>query len=222
MSELNIIYEDKYLIGVEKPYGVMSQGNEKTKSLCDDIGEYLRKCGENNTVYVIHRLDKTTGGVIVFAKTKEAASKMSALVQNGGFHKIYYAVVEGKLEKETDVLSDLLYHDKVKNKTYVVKRERKGVKKAKLSYLSLREAVYNGVDVTKVEVKLYTGRTHQIRVQFASRKHPLVGDKKYGAKVSSDNIALWSKEISFVHPITKEFVKISAEPRNEVFKVCEH
>ncbi len=221
MNELKILYEDKYLIGVEKPYGVMSQGNEKTKSLCDGISEYLSQNGENSTVYVIHRLDKTTGGVMVFAKTKEAASKMSALVQNGGFHKIYYAVVEGKLEKETDVLSDLLYHDKGKNKTYVVKRERKGVKKAKLSYVILDESVYNGSDVTKVEVKLYTGRTHQIRVQFASRKHPLVGDKKYGAMINSKQIALWSKEITFVHPVTKEFVKISAEPINDVFDVFE-
>ncbi len=217
--ELRILFEDKYLIAVVKPYGVLSQGNENTKSLCPELCDYLKAKGEKGEIFVIHRLDKTTGGVMVFAKTKEAAAKMSALIQNGKFHKVYYAVVEGKLSRKTGALSDLLYHDKGKNKTYVVKRERKGVKEAKLCYVSHTEAEYNGCDVTKVEVLLLTGRTHQIRVQFASRKHPLVGDRKYGSTISSKQIALWSHEINFQHPMTNEFVKITAEPENEVFDV---
>ncbi|MBQ8860433.1 MAG: RluA family pseudouridine synthase [Ruminococcus sp.] len=217
--ELKILFEDKHLIAVVKPYGVLSQGNEKTKSICNDIAEYLKKKGEKGEVFVLHRLDKTTGGVIVFAKTKEASAKMSALIQSGEFHKVYYAVVEGKLSRNTGALGDLLYHDKAKNKTYVVKRERKGVKEAKLCYVSHGESIYNDKEVTKVEVLLLTGRTHQIRVQFASRKHPLVGDRKYGSSINSKEIALWSREINFKHPMTNEFVKITAEPENGVFDV---
>lgn len=216
---LRILFEDEHLIAVVKPYGVLSQGNENTKSLCSDLGDYLKAKGERAEVFVIHRLDKTTGGVMVFAKTKDASAKMSALVQSGKFHKIYYAVVEGKLSSQTGELSDLLYHDKAKNKTYVVKRERKGVKQAKLCYTSCGEAEYDGCVVTKVEVLLLTGRTHQIRVQFASRNHALVGDRKYGSAIKAKNIALWSHEISFTHPFTHELVKITAEPENEVFDV---
>lgn len=219
MSDIKILFEDKHLIAVIKPYGVLSQGNENTKSLAGDISDYLKAKGEKGEVFVLHRLDKTTGGVIVFAKTKEASAKMSALIQNGELHKVYYAVVEGKLSDRTGTLEDLLYHDKAKNKTYVVKRERKGVKKAKLCYEALCESKYNGADVTKIRVRLLTGRTHQIRVQFASRKHPLVGDRKYGSAVNSKQIALWSYEVSFTHPITDEFIIITEKPENEVFNV---
>jgi len=219
MNDLKILFEDEHLIGVVKPYGVLSQGNENTHSLCDDIKEYLRAKGESAQVYVIHRLDKTTGGVMLFAKTKEVAGKMSTLVQNGDFHKVYYAVVCGEVVHKTGALADLLYHDKQRNKTYVVKRERKGVKIAKLCYVSHGTAVYKDVPVTKVEVLLLTGRTHQIRVQFASRKHPLVGDRKYGSTIANDTIALWSHEINFKHPVTNECVKIIAEPDSDVFCV---
>lgn len=219
MSELKVLYEDKHLIAVIKPYGVLSQGNENTKSLCDDISSYLKEKGENGECYVIHRLDKTTGGVMFFAKTKAVASKMSTLIQNGGFHKVYYAVVSGKLEHNSGALADLLYHDKAKNKTYVVKKERKGVKIAKLCYVSHGCAQFENNDVTKVEVLLLTGRTHQIRVQFASRKHPLVGDKKYGSSLPYKQIALWSREINFKHPFSGEFIKVTAEPELPVFNL---
>lgn len=219
MDKLNILYEDKHLIAVVKPYGVLSQGNENTKSLCDDISSYLKEKGENGEVYVIHRLDKTTGGVMFFAKTKAMAAKMSTLIQNGEFHKVYYAVLSGKLEKKTGALADLLYHDKAKNKTYVVKKERKGVKIAKLCYVSHGCAQFENKDVTKVEVLLLTGRTHQIRVQFASRKCPLVGDRKYGSDIAYKNIALWSREINFKHPFSGEFVKVTADPKSDIFNL---
>lgn len=219
MEKLNILYEDKHLIAVVKPYGVLSQGNENTKSLCTDISDYLKEKGESGEVYVIHRLDKTTGGVMFFAKTKAMASKMSALIQNGDFHKVYYAVISGMLEHKTGALADLLYHDKAKNKTYVVKKERKGVKIAKLCYVSHGNAQFESKDVTKVEVLLLTGRTHQIRVQFASRKHPLVGDRKYGSEIAYKNIALWSREINFKHPFTGEQIKVTADPESDIFNL---
>ncbi len=219
MSELKILYEDKHLISVVKPYGVLSQGNENTKSLCDDITAYLKDKGESGEVYVIHRLDKTTGGVMFFTKTKAMAAKMSALIQNGEFHKVYYAVVSGKLEHNTGALADLLYHDKAKNKTYVVKKERKGVKVAKLCYVSHGSAKFENKDVTKIEVLLLTGRTHQIRVQFASRKHPLVGDRKYGSDIAYSQIALYSREINFKHPFTNEMIKVTATPELPIFNL---
>ena len=219
MEKLQVLYEDRHLIAVVKPFGVMSQGNEKTHSICDDINEYLKAKGENTEAFVIHRLDKTTGGVMFFAKTKVAASKMSTLVQNGGFHKEYLAVLCSVPDENSAELSDLLYHDKMKNKTYVVKRERKGVKKARLSYEALLEKEYNGTMCTLVKVKLYTGRTHQIRVQFASRKFPLVGDRKYGTKVEDKTIALWSHKISFIHPFSGENVEVTSKATDGAFSV---
>ncbi len=217
MSGLQILFEDRHLIAVVKPFGVMSQGNEKTRSICDDINEYLSAKGENSEAFVIHRLDKTTGGVMFFAKTKVAAGKMSTLIQNGEFHKEYLAVLCGVPDEKSSELTDLLYHDKGKNKTYVVKRERKGVKKARLFYEVLCEKEYKGALCSLVRVKLFTGRTHQIRVQFASRKFPLVGDRKYGASVEDKNIALWSHKISFTHPFSKENVEVSALPNEGAF-----
>lgn len=217
MSELDILFEDRHLIAVVKPFGVMSQGNENTYSICDDINEYLRGKGEDSDVYVIHRLDKTTGGVMFFSKTKLMAGKMSALIQNGEFHKEYLAVVCDEPEKKFDELSDLLYHDKQKNKTYVVKRERKGVKKARLYYEVISTGEYAQKTCSLVRVKLFTGRTHQIRVQFASRKNPLVGDKKYGTTIDDKNIALWSHKISFIHPLTKEKIEVSADASDGAF-----
>lgn len=211
MNELKILFEDEHLICVVKPFGVLAQGNDSTHSLCDDISAYLKTKGEKGEVYVVHRLDKTTGGVMVFAKTKQTAGKLCELIAQNKLSKTYHAVVCGQVNSESSVYVDLLYHDKGKNKTYVVKRERKGVKKAELSFVVLNSAVYNDAVVTKVEVHLHTGRTHQIRVQFAHRKTPLVGDRKYGATVSDKTIALWSREISFSHPITSELVKVTAD-----------
>lgn len=219
MSGLQILFEDRHLIAVVKPFGVMSQGNDKTSSICDDINGYLSEKGENPTAYVIHRLDKTTGGVMFFAKTKEAAGRMSKLIQNGEFHKEYLAVLCGVPENKSGELTDLLYHDKGKNKTYVVKRERKGVKKARLFYQLVCEKEYKGTSCSLVKVKLFTGRTHQIRVQFASRKFPLVGDRKYGAAVEDKTIALWSHKISFIHPFSGENIEVSASVNEGAFSM---
>ena len=219
MGKLEILYEDKHLISVAKPFGVLSQGNEKTHSICDDINEYLKEKGENSQVFVVHRLDKTTGGVMFFAKTKVMAGKMSSLIQNGGFHKEYLAVLCSVPDEKSAELSDLLYHDKMKNKTYVVKRERKGVKKARLFYEVLAEGEYIGFECSLVKVKLFTGRTHQIRVQFASRKHPLVGDRKYGTQIEDKTIALWSHTITFPHPLTGENIEVSASTSDGAFSV---
>ena len=218
-TQLDILYEDKDLICVTKPYGVLSQGNENTHSLCDDIKHYLEQKGESAQVYVLHRLDKTTAGAIVYAKTKSMAQQMSTLIANGGFHKTYLCIVQGSMSDKKAMLEDLLYHDKQKNKTYVVKRERKGVKVAQLVYEVLGEKEHEQDTLSLVKVELLTGRTHQIRVQFASRRHPLVGDKKYGSNKASTEIALWSHKIEFVHPKTNENLVVTSTPDTEIFNI---
>ncbi|MFQ8766707.1 MAG: RluA family pseudouridine synthase [Oscillospiraceae bacterium] len=140
------------------------------------------------SIYPVHRLDQAVGGVMVFAKTERMAAKLSKAIQEGKLQKEYLAVLTKRPEEDSGELHDLLFHDRFKNKTFVVSKERKGVKKAALSYRVLAES--NGRCL--VHVRLSTGRTHQIRVQFASRGCPLVGDGKYGSRVNAASPALWS------------------------------
>ena len=165
-----------------KPVGVLAQGEG------EDCLPQLLALQLGCAIYPVHRLDRAVGGVMVFAKAPTAAARLSRAVQEGTMQKEYLAVLEKRPEADSGLLEDLLFHDRFKNKTFVVKRERKGVKKAKLSYTVLEEA--DGKCL--VHVKLYTGRTHQIRVQFASRGWPLLGDGKYGARGKADAPALWS------------------------------
>lgn len=199
--DITILYEDEYLIFAVKPVGVLSQkgdGENMIDLLSQNRGE----------VYPVHRLDTAVGGVMVFAKTKQAAAKMCALVSENQLHKQYLVVLQGVPEKESDTLVDLLFKDSRKNKSFVVKRERKGVKKASLEY----NLISSKDDLSLVKVKLHTGRTHQIRVQFASRKLPLLGDGKYGSKCNKCSVALWSESLSFVHPYTKKEIGFTASP----------
>ena len=165
-----------------KPVGVSAQGDGADclpKLLASQLG-----C----EVFPVHRLDQAVGGVMVFAKTPSAAARLSKAVQEGTMQKEYLAVLEKRPEADSGTLEDLLYHDRFKNKTYVVNRERKGVKKAKLSYRVLAEIDGRCL----VHVRLYTGRTHHILVKGSSRGCPLVGDGKYGGRVKANAPALWS------------------------------
>ena len=201
IMDIQILYEDNYLIFAVKPVGVLSQKGDG-ENMIDLLS---RGRGE---VYPVHRLDTAVGGVMVFAKTPRAAAGLSALVSKNEIEKRYLAVLQGVPEKASDVLKDLLFKDSRKNKSFVVKRERKGVKKASLEY----ELVSSKNELSLVKVKLHTGRTHQIRVQFASRKLPLLGDGKYGSRCNKCTVALWSNELSFVHPFTNERLSFTASP----------
>ena len=204
---ISILYEDKHLVVCIKPRGVLSQTDSKGSDAMPEL--LATQCG--GVFYPVHRLDREVSGVMVYARTREAAAKLSQLVgDHEKFCKQYLAVAEGILEEKEGFLEDLLFHDRFKNKTYVVDRMRGGVKAAKLSYEVLEEKEGKSL----VRVRLYTGRTHQIRVQFSSRGLPLAGDRRYGAAGGGD-IALFSESLTFPHPITKKTISVSHRPEAE-------
>ena len=174
---MEILYSDKDLVVLVKPVGMDSE-HEVPAALGGEI-------------YPIHRLDKNVGGVMVYAKTKTAAAALSKAVQEGTMVKEYVAMVHG-CPPETGDWEDLLWKDSAKNKVFVVKRERKGVKKARLEYKRLTEG-----ETSLVRIRLHTGRSHQIRVQFSSRGFPLVGDHKYGSRDEHKEPKLFSCRITF-------------------------
>ncbi len=178
---MEILYSDKDLAVCIKPVGMDSE-QDVPGALKEALG------GE---VFTVHRLDKNVGGVMVFARTKKAAAALSQLIQQGSFVKEYVAQVHGNVPEAGD-WEDLLFKDSRKNKVIVVKRQRAGVKEARLEFTRLR-----GGETSLVRIRLHTGRSHQIRVQFASRGFPLVGDHKYGSRDAATAPMLYSCRIAF-------------------------
>ena len=174
---MEILYSDKDIVVCIKPVGMDSE-HELPQAL-------------GGTIFTVHRLDKNVGGVMVYARTKQAAAALSRAIQEGTMVKEYVALVHGTPPESGD-WQDLLWKDSTKNKVFVVKRERKGVKKARLEFTRLQEG-----DPSLVHVRLHTGRSHQIRVQFASRGYPLVGDRKYGGKDDAPAPMLFSCRLTF-------------------------
>ncbi len=205
---MKILFSDEHIAVCIKPRGVVSQGDVvgRENMLCL-LEEVL-----GGPIYPLHRLDREVGGVMVYAKSKTAAANLSRDIAEHRFKKEYLALVHGVPETKNGEMKDLLFKDSSKNKSFVVKRERKGVKKASLEYELLNTVDTENGPLSVMRVLLHTGRTHQIRVQFASRKMPLVGDRKYGARDNFSVLGLWSYKISFSHPITKELLSFSAEP----------
>lgn len=200
-SNIEILFEDNDILVINKPVGVLSEDSPKGEK---GILTHLQK--EN--IHLLHRLDREVGGVMVFAKNKKSASALSTDIANGRFYKSYLAVTDGIPENDEGVYKDLLFKDSKKNRSFVVNRMRKGVREASLEYVVLKKSEKNAL----VKVLLHTGRTHQIRVQFSSRKTPLTGDGRYGSKVRDCNIALHSHKIRFTHPTTKKEVEFISEP----------
>lgn len=184
---IEILFENNDFVVCVKPIGVASQ-NDNTQDMVKLLSQQT-----GSEIFPVHRLDTAVGGTMVFAKNSKIAADLSKQIQNGTFKKKYLAVVSGKPEADSGVFEDLLFKDSRKNKSYVVKRERKGVKKAKLEY----ELISHNDGMSLISILLHTGRSHQIRVQFASRKMSLIGDGKYGNKDNRCNVALWSSEIAF-------------------------
>jgi 23S rRNA pseudouridine1911/1915/1917 synthase len=197
-DDIMILYSDSEIVVCIKEKGVLSQqGKPGQKTMIDILSA---ECASE--IYPVHRLDKEVSGVMVYAKTQKAAANLSAQVSERKMEKHYIATTEKSDLPPEGTMEDLLYFDKGKNKSFVVKRERRGVKKAILEYRELSA----DAERTTYRVRLLTGRTHQIRVQFASRKYPLVGDRKYGSKVDGD-IGLVSCFIGFTHPKTGEWME---------------
>ncbi len=203
MSELHILYHDKYLAVAVKPAGVLSQPDRTGDKAMTDLLKEALGC----TVFPVHRLDRAVGGVMVYALTKETAGKLSAVVGEERFRKEYLAVIDGIPEEKTGMLTDFLLHDKMRNMTSVVSEKMKDAKEARLSY----EVLQSNECGSLVRVLLHTGRTHQIRVQFSSRGMPILGDGRYGSR-ARHGVALWSYRLSFVHPITRKNLTLHALP----------
>lgn len=190
---MEILYSDRHIAVCIKPVGLDSEA-EVPAALKEQLG------GE---IFPIHRLDKNVGGVMVYARTKQAAADLSKTVQEGTMVKEYVAMVHGTPPESGD-WEDLLWKDSKKNKVFVVKRQRGGVKKARLEFKRLTEG-----ETSLVHVRLHTGRSHQIRVQFSSRGFPLVGDHKYGSRDERTKPMLFSCRITFPYRReTKMFEKM--------------
>ena len=202
MNDLKIFYEDNHIIVVEKKANILSQADStKDIDMLTVIKKYIKeKYNKPGNVYLglVHRLDRPVGGIMVFAKTSKAASRLSEEVRNHTLKKTYLAVVHGILEKSDGVFSD--YLKRIGNGNTIVTTKNDG----KYSELHYKVLSYNKKDKqTLVEINLITGRHHQIRVQFASRGYPLCGDQRYG-KEDKTQIALYAYKLEFIHPVTKE------------------
>lgn len=204
---MKVYYEDNEIVVLEKPYGASSQESNGVSVL-----SLLKEMGID--AFCVHRLDTQTTGVMVYAKTSKSASFLSSQMSNRQFYKQYLAVCHGIPQKEGEML-DILYHDKFKNKSFVVKNKRTGCKEARLEFWTQGSLKIDEKELSLVKILLHTGRTHQIRVQLSSRGYPLYGDGKYGAK-DNGRIALHCHKIRFTHPNGKEMEFVSI-PEGEIW-----
>lgn len=187
---MEIVYQDKRIVVAVKPVGVLSTDEP------GGMPELLRQQLGSECIRTVHRLDAQVSGLMVFARSVKAATLLSEQIQQRRFEKEYLAVIHGTPAKEKDTLRDLLGRDKQRRITYVTQTPGPAIREAVLDY----EVLASQEDLSLIKIHLHTGRTHQIRVQFASRSLPLLGDRKYGIASDECPIALWSYRLSFAHP----------------------
>ena len=201
---MDILYTDEDIVVCIKPPRVLSTDEP------GGMPELLRQAlgTPDGDIRTVHRLDRVVSGLMVFARSAQAASTLSQQIREQTFQKEYLAMIHGRPETETGILRDLLLRDKRERKTYIVAEPAKGVQEAILSYRV--ESCLQ--EMTRVRIWLHTGRTHQIRAQFSGRGMPLVGDKKYSLLEDPCEIALWSCRLVFNHPRTGEPMEFSADP----------
>ena len=201
---MDIIYQDKDILVCVKPAGVLS--TDEPGGLPELIRQELGD--PNANVRTVHRLDRMVSGLMVLARRSKAASELSRQIREGEFGKEYMAVCHGNLQDDHGEFRDLLLRDKQERKTYIVTETGKDVQEAILEYWVLNRAE----NMTRVRIKLHTGRTHQIRAQFSGRGLPLVGDKKYGIPEDDCQIALWSCRLTFKHPYSGKPMEFQLDP----------
>lgn len=212
-DDLIVLYEDNHVIVVLKPQNVPSCEDEtKDKDLLTVIKEHIKeKENKQGNVYVglVHRLDRPTGGVMVYAKSSKAAARLSEQMQNGDFEKKYAAVLAGELKTKRATLTNYLKKNPINNIVYVCPPVTEGAKFAELEYDVLEEKS----GLTLALIKLHTGRSHQIRVQMANVGAPVYGDMRYGGeKAKKGKLALWAVSLSFTHPVSKERLCFKIQP----------
>lgn len=213
MDDLTILHEDNHIIVVMKPQGLASCGDESgDDNMLEQVRRYVKETyNKPGNVYIglVHRLDRPTGGVMVFAKTSKAASRLAEQMRNGDFEKKYLAVLVGTPKEPKGTLVNYLKKNPVNNMVYICTQTTDGAKMASLDYRVLEEK--GGYCLA--DIKLHTGRTHQIRVQMAGISHPVYGDMRYGGESSKKgNLALWAYSLTFTHPVTKERLRFMLEP----------
>jgi 23S rRNA pseudouridine1911/1915/1917 synthase len=210
---LDVLYEDNHCLAVNKPSGVPSTHFEGREETLDRVVKgYLkskyRKPG-NVFLGVVHRLDKPTSGVLLFARTSKAASRIALQFRDGAVEKVYWAIVEGEVKQAAGTLEDWLRKDQEAGRVEVVDADEPGAKQALLHYR--RRAFHGGL--TWLEVRPQTGRTHQLRVQLAHHGHPIYGDAKYGAINTFGNaVGLHARSLTFLHPVRYEPLTVTADP----------
>lgn len=239
----NIVFEDRHVIVVYKPAGIATQtARVGQQDMVSELKNYLAAADlpkkQEHYLGVVHRLDQPVSGLLVFAKTKEAAAGLSRQVTDGQMQKYYYAIVLGKPEEEKGRLEDFLYKDGRTNQSLVVKEDFPGAKKAVLEYRLVKSlhAFFESSEeplvfakppeVSLLEIKLVTGRHHQIRVQLSHAGLPLLGDSKYGSERSKflsrqtgyKNTALCAYRLSFAHPVSKKKMDFEKQPQEEIFQ----
>ncbi len=225
MDKDRIIYEDKYILIYNKPAGIAVQTGRITEvDLESEIRNYLARPGSGNPYLgLVHRLDQPVEGLVLFAKTGEAAALLSKMIGNDGIVKKYMAVVEGRPKTSEGELKDFICWDGRKNVAMVVAPGTKKASESRLQYAVVGEASPEGRDISKLDIRLYTGRHHQIRVQLSHMGCPIIGDRKYNhitpAGSGCSFPALCAYELSFSHPVTKKDVTASIKPSAPIFNI---
>ncbi len=219
MDSSRVLYEDNHIIIVNKLCSEIVQGDKTgDETLAETVQAYIKKRDKkpgNVFLGITHRLDRPTSGIVVFAKTSKALSRMNKLFRDHEVRKSYWAVLEGSPSEEEARLTDYLWRDKKKNRSYISKPDRRDAKKAILSY----KVICRSKNYVLAEVDLETGRHHQIRAQLSGRGWPIKGDLKYGAKRSNPGggIHLHARRVQFIHPVSGEPVDACAPvPRTDV------
>ena len=218
---MEVIYEDNHIIVVNKAPGEIVQGDiSGDKPLSEMVKEYLKeKYNKPGNVFcgVVHRIDRPVGGIVVFAKTSKALTRLNEMLRKKEIHKTYWAVVQGKPQEPDATLKTYMYTHGKMLKSFVCKPSHKDAKTAELLY----HTIAVGENYSILEIKLITGRKHQIRLQLSDMGHPIKGDLKYGARRSNPDggISLLAKHIEFIHPVSGKEISLDVPPTPEMQKI---